>query len=371
MSYYILPKINSQVLVSPKQIRASEFKPYVSYSLIHYIKSIKEQIDNILNNVNNISFYELVTIINPCEYIFSKIPGSKYSVSKLKPESNIFYEILEICVSLNVFDSYNSSISSLHITESSVDTIECFEMLRENFDDKITAYKNFDNINNDNQYDFLLFEEQSLLFIHFYFVYLANCLSTIFKSQKINGSCIIRVRDTVYKPDIDFMYILSSLYEKVYIIKPNSSDVTLSKKYIVCKNFQGKSDFSNINYYTLQSAIEKFISTEIGTSEIIGSFLDFETPYYFLSKIDDINVIIGSQQIEALDSICNLLKNKNREERIEAFKKTNIIKSVAWCEKHKIPCNKFTEKVNIFLPLNREKEVEEKEVEEKEINAEL
>ena len=94
MSYYILPKINNQVLVSPKQICASEFNPYVSYSLIHYIKSIREQIDNILNNTNNISFYDLVTIINPCEYIFSKIPGSKYSVSKLKPESNIFYEIL-------------------------------------------------------------------------------------------------------------------------------------------------------------------------------------------------------------------------------------------------------------------------------------
>jgi hypothetical protein len=37
------------------------------------------------------------------------------------------------------------------------------------------------------------------------------------------------------------------------------------------------------------------------------------------------------------------------------IKKTNIQKSVAWCEKYKIPCNKFSEKTNIFLPLDEEK----------------
>ena len=83
----------------------------------------------------------------------------------------------------------------------------------------------------------------------------------------------------------------------------------------------------------------------------ISSFLDYDIPYYFLLKIDDINIISGHQQIEALDSIINILKNKNKEEKIESYKKTNILKSIAWCEKYKIPCNKFTEKVNIFLPL--------------------
>jgi hypothetical protein len=39
------------------------------------------------------------------------------------------------------------------------------------------------------------------------------------------------------------------------------------------------------------------------------------------------------------------------EENKTIDNKSNIQKSVSWCEKYKIPCNKFTEKINIFLPI--------------------
>ena len=58
--------------------------------------------------------------------------------------------------------------------------------------------------------------------------------------------------------------------------------------------------------------------------------------------------------METLDSVINILKNKNKDDKIETIKKTNIQKSISWCEKYKIPCNKFTEKTNIFLPLTNE-----------------
>jgi hypothetical protein len=77
-------------------------------------------------------------------------------------------------------------------------------------------------------------------------------------------------------------------------------------------------------------------------------------PYYFKNKIDDLNIIIGQQQLEAFDQIITLYKNKNKEDKIESIKKTNIQKSVSWCEKYKIPCNKFAEKINIFLPIINE-----------------
>ena len=82
----------------------------------------------------------------------------------------------------------------------------------------------------------------------------------------------------------------------------------------------------------------------------IINILDFDIPYYFKNKIDDLNIIIGQQQIDALDQIINLFKHKNND-KIENIKKSNIQKSVFWCEKYKIPCNKFTEKINIFLPI--------------------
>ena len=66
------------------------------------------------------------------------------------------------------------------------------------------------------------------------------------------------------------------------------------------------------------------------------------------------NITIGQQQLEALNQIIGILKNKNKYDKIETIKKSNIQKSVNWCEKYKIPCNKFTEKINIFLPIIKE-----------------
>ena len=77
-------------------------------------------------------------------------------------------------------------------------------------------------------------------------------------------------------------------------------------------------------------------------------------PYYFINKIDDINIIIGQQQLECMDQIIHMFKNNNQKERIELMRKANIQKSVNWCEKFKIPCNKFVEKTNIFLPILKE-----------------
>ena len=76
-----------------------------------------------------------------------------------------------------------------------------------------------------------------------------------------------------------------------------------------------------------------------------------EIPYYFMNKIDDVNIIIGQQQLECIDQMINVFKNNNKRERIEYIRKVNIQKSVHWCEKYKIPCNKFLDKTNIFLPL--------------------
>jgi hypothetical protein len=102
------------------------------------------------------------------------------------------------------------------------------------------------------------------------------------------------------------------------------------------------------NYYRLIVFLKKL------EDKNIVSILDFDIPNYFLMKIDDMNIIIGQQQLESLDMVINILKNKNREDKIETIKKSNIQKSVAWCEKYKIPCNRFSEKINIFLPINKE-----------------
>jgi len=356
MSYYIIPKINNFINVNPIDSYNLFLKTYISHSLYYYNNEINNQIKKILNEQEqSIHYEEVLKLVNPYEYIFSKVPCSKFSVSKLKPKTNIFYDFLEISNTLNVFENFkNFSIKSLHITQNNSDSIECLEMIRENYTDEI---KNFDNITEENikligdeKFHFLFCETKSEN-LNQYIISFIEILMIILRNQIIGGISIIKINEIFYKPIIDIIYLLSSMYEKIYILKPNTSNITTFEKYIICKNFQINEEKNlnlKLNYFRLFVFLKKL------EGKTILSLLDFEIPYYFIMKLDDINIIIGQQQLESLDLTINILKNKNKEEKIESLKKSNIQKSVSWCEKYKIPCNKFTEKTNIFLPIQKE-----------------
>jgi hypothetical protein len=315
--------------------------------------------DNLLNNYD-----ALIKIINPYEYIFSQVPGSNFSVSKLKQTSNTFYDLLEVFKTLNFFDFYNSNlIKTLHLTQNNSDTIECFELLRENYIDSNLSY---DEINDntiqsigDANFDFIFFEAKTSN-LNEYIISLIQILMIVMRNQICGGSCIIKILHVFHKPIVDIIYILSSLYDKTYILKPNSSSITSFDRYIVCKKYQNNDNKLNMlkhNYFKLDAFLKN-----IKNANII-SILDNEIPCYYTMKLDDMNIIVGQQQLESLDLIINILNNKNKDDKIENIRKSNIQKSVAWCEKYKIPYNKFIEKTNIFLPINKELKILETETE--------
>jgi hypothetical protein len=360
MNYYILPKINNIINVNPIDSSVNDFKPYISQSLLNYYNEMYNQIHNICENESNenetnANFEELIKIVNPYEYIFSKVPGSKFSVSKLKPKTNLFYDFLEVCTILNIFEIYKlKSIKTLHLTPNSNDTIECFEMIRENYDDEIMCY---DKVNDettkligDKKFDFLFFESK-FDNTNEYIISLIEFLMVVLRNQAYEGTCVIKINYVFYKPMIDIIYILASLYDRAYILKPNTSNITTFDKYLVCKKFKNNDDKNinlRLNYFRLLVFLRKLENKQI------ISILDYDIPYYFTMKLDDMNIISGQQQLESLDLVINILKNKNKEDKIETLKKMNIQKSVMWCEKYKIPCNKFSEKTNIFLPINKD-----------------
>ena len=246
---------------------------------------------------------------------------------------------------------------------------------------------NFENINeeiyntiNDRRYDFIFYEIKNIYFenLNDYILNLTQVLMILLKYQSNNGVCLIKINHIFHKPIIDILYILSSIYEKVYIIKPNTSNITIFDKYIVCRNFildNNKKEIYKNYYFKLAQFISIYLqnnnnnnNNNINTN--ISSIIDYEIPSYFMNKIDDMNIIIGQQQLESIDQIINIYKNKNKDDKIETIKKTNIQRCITWCEKFKIPHNKFSEKVNIFLPLKIENE-EEKTNEEKLNNEEI
>lgn len=378
MSYYILPKIINNVEIIPMS-NDNQLNFFISQSLMTYYNKIMEQIlsncilpddcndadvsdddgckkcskSNIIANKKINELEQLIKLVHPYEYIYSKVPGSKYSVSKLKTKSGLFYDILEIIINLNIFSQFNTNINSLHISSQHNDSIECCDMIREMYEDKYSHYNSIDyNVIQDLQtqkFEFMFFEVSIEIYNHLndYITTVIKYLMLILRNQKPNGHTILKLNNLFYKPVIEILYILSSLYEKVYIIKPNTNNVSTFEKYIYCKNFKANIDpiYLRVSFLRLLVFINKL------DGKNIQSLIGYNIPYHFKMKIDDINIIIGQQQLDALDLILNLFNNKNKEDKIENLKKYSIQKSVAWCEKFKIPCNKFTEKINIFLPV--------------------
>ena len=357
MSYYNLPKNYAlkNININPT-VESNIIKPYTSYSLYNYYNESMSQLHSSISGSND----NLLKDINPYEYIYSKVPGTNYSVSKLKLKSHIFYDFLEMFNTLNIFENcYNKNIRCIHISKNYIDSVESLEFLRENKIDENICFEEFDydiynNITN-KRYDFIFYEieKNDLENVNSYVLNLIQVIMLIFKYQINNGICLIKIGHVFHKPVIDILYILSSMYEKIFVIKPNTSNIISFEKYIVCKNFifnENNKELYKTNYLKLEQFITNY-SVETDENKNISKIIDYELPYYFMNKIDDMNIIIGQQQLESIDQLINIFKNKNKEDRIENFRKINIQKSINWCEKFKIPCNKFSEKSNIFLPL--------------------
>ena len=176
------------------------------------------------------------------------------------------------------------------------------------------------------------------------------------------GTIIFKLEDCFYKIVIDFIYILSNLFDKIIVIKPTISNITDSSKFFICKGFNyNQNNISNICNSLLEQVYTYCYNinnvSNIVSGIYINSILENKIPYYFINKLEEFNVIISQQQIDSIDQIIFLLKNKNKAEKIESIKKTNISKAIQWCEKYNVPHIKLLEKSNIFFKRNESENI--------------
>jgi 23S rRNA U2552 (ribose-2'-O)-methylase RlmE/FtsJ len=166
--------------------------------------------------------------------------------------------------------------------------------------------------------------------------------------QKRGGSFILKMFDCFMQHSIDILYILSSFYDKVYIMKPNTSRYANSEKYIVCKGFL----FSSCDHFYpfIHRAFEKMTATPTTLNDLyIHRFISTPIPYCFLIKVEEYNAILGQQQIENIHYTVSLIENKHRQEKIDNLIKLNIQKCIQWCTKHNVSYQPIISTTNIFI----------------------
>ena len=390
MSYFILPNILNILSIENINIIDTEHEEnhiVISKSLAYYLNAMKGQIDDYNDEWD---IYKKYT--NTYEYIHTIIPQYKISVCKLKPLSRSYYKLVEIINTLGITFP-NEPIKSFHLAEGPGGFIEALIYHRKanlnqekdiysgitlideknenipgwkksrdfldinknvniirgadntgnilnikNFYDCYSNYKNsIDFITADGGFDYSSnFNKQEILSIN---LILAQVIYAI-ALQKQGGTFILKIFDIFTQATIDIIYILSSLYEKCYIIKPNTSRNANSEKYIVCKLFKP------INTDKIISKLVSFFN--FAHTKTIVRVLNINIPYLYINKLEDINAILGQQQLENILYTLHLLDN-NKSDKLEVIKKNNIQKCIQWCIKNSLPYHKNINQSNVFI----------------------
>ena len=165
--------------------------------------------------------------------------------------------------------------------------------------------------------------------------------------QKYKGHFILKVFDIFLRPSLELVYLLSCFYERVYIIKPNTSRAANSEKYIVCKYFKWE-DTTEISKKLL--AVSQVLNKLDWKTYQIKSIINIPIQYYYINQIIEYNAIFGQQQIENIIKTMTVIERNNyHREYIVQGKNSNIQKCIQWCIKNNIPYNKNICPRNIFL----------------------
>lgn len=299
MSYYNIPSHTSSIKFEVISSN-NEPLPFVSHSLHAQLSEIDS--------------YAL-DAMNPYNYLHQVVPGTETSVSK-NAKTSFYFEVIEAFHMLYMNDWFESPIINVHSNEANI-----IDFIPAIYDLNVPA-------------TLMVYSIDPL---NIYAVQLWELLWRIYTCQAQHGSCILKIGDMVHKFSVDFLFILSLLYEKVYITKPSVSNAANGERLLVCKNFQ------STELFTMTNPSSQFLS-----GQHIHSFIRTPIPCYFLFKIEELNVLFGQSQLDAIKAD-QKRKKKDEKDVIEATKRTNIQKCVQWCEKYNVSHHKFVETVNIFL----------------------
>ena len=166
--------------------------------------------------------------------------------------------------------------------------------------------------------------------------------------QKKGGVFVLKMFDLFLKPSAQIIYLLSTFYERNFIIKPNTSRYANSEKYIVCLNFKYKDTYYIQNKF--KNILNQLNNIDF-EKQSIESLLNIPMQIYFTSNLQEINYILGNQQMENILNTIKLILNKDKKnEKFESIKSNNIQKCIKWCIKNNIPYNQLDiDHKNIFL----------------------
>ena len=393
MTYFILPQIEYDIRPSNLKLLCKEqdkIEPKVT-SLKKYLNKIKGLIDKHITQWDNSKKYT-----NPYEIKHTNIPNTKNSICKIKPISRAFFKLIEIYNTHHLLPANDLPIRTFHLAEGPGGFIEATTYLRNNQNDlyygmTLLEEKNI-NVPGWNKVDFLLkkypnikllkgvdqkgdlYNENNLKYVIDNYSNSMHIItgdggfdfsadfnkqeSTAFRliftqviyalvMQKMGGHFVLKIFDIFEDCTIDILYLLNTFYEKVIIMKPYTSRYANSEKYIICKYFK----YDNIrDLHPKFIGILKFFNGFDFDKYCVHSILDVPIQNYYINSINEMNAILGHQQIDNILNTIKIITHKDKkQEKLANLKSQNIQKCINWCIKNNMPYIKSNISSNIFI----------------------
>lgn len=377
MIFILLPGLNGINILDKLKISMSPDKPlpYMLYSMNYYLTEIKGKIAECSDEDWNT--YKKYT--NPYEYIYTN--SARTSVCKYKPISRAYFKMIEIMNTFN-FPGFDSPkpIEMFALAEGPGGFIEAVSNYRnnpedmyygmtiedptdpevpgwkktanflkahpnillekgadltgnilnlQNFKHVVSKYKNrCDLVTGDGGFDFSAdFNSQEINITRLLFGQIAYAVCI----QKMGGTFVLKCFDCFYKATSELVYLLSTMYEKVYVVKPNTSRYANSERYLVCLNFHNRQCIP-----VFEQLMESLCN---GTGHIRSFFNGVKIPMFYYNKLEECSSIIGHMQIENIYNTLALIKNQYKTDKISFYMKTNIKKCINWCIKNGVEYN--------------------------------
>jgi len=279
MSYYTLPSFNTNNI----SINNKEYYN-ISSSLLQYVNQCYNNL--IENNYKEfgLKFVYIYPLLN----------------RKLKQNIDIFfYNIIEVNTVCNLIQD-NTTILLIDDNAAEMkDNLINYTNIFNSFN--IFLYKSelIDNI----KYSLIL--KNSILNNIDDFIEILNFIKDY---QDDQGDIVIKIKNTNENLYINIIYILSIIYNKIIILKPNSGNIFTFERYIVCKKYNKN---LNLDHFVKDIQLKQSISIS-------------NIPLFFLNKLDECNTIMGQQQLDCILFMHQCNYNKDKYDKIEnLYKKIN------------------------------------------------
>jgi 23S rRNA U2552 (ribose-2'-O)-methylase RlmE/FtsJ len=338
----IIPKSKDLAFLSPCMTQ-----PLFKLGYHYYISRTRETLINIIKKIESKKkFYNIVNNFEPdiqdyndtiqnLTKIYFNIKSDSYSED--------FYKMWEI---LNIFNIVSNDKINVGIMNTNLS--DCDKAVS-NYIDKIlnkeSSKLNLSNIEIqspqklDSVFKMIKDVSKSKKYMNLivansdnnnYTTYLGELLATL-NCQDKNGNLVFKMFDAFNMVMVKILYILSSLYEQVYIYKPFTSRPSESEKFIVCKKYKYNPDDKNIK--SLVSDIEKIIEMSEGNKFLNDIFLDIEVPTDFINTIKFINIkLVNIEQIQVNEIIKYIQENNYFGDKYHTFKNNQVEASKWWIE---------------------------------------